>query len=73
MVSFAVAFSALTLLVGRQERHLVCKKLSGGLNRVVPEKGPLNVRVCVRACVLSFAETKVSNFSLRPNQYAKRF
>ena len=25
----AFAFSALTLLVGRQEGHLVCKKLSG--------------------------------------------
>jgi len=25
------AFSALTLLVGRQERHLACKKLSGGV------------------------------------------
>ena len=25
------AFSALTLLVGRQEGHPVCKKLSGGL------------------------------------------
>jgi len=25
------AFSALTLLVGRQEGHLVCKKLSGGM------------------------------------------
>ena len=25
------AFSALTLLVGRQEGHLVCKKLSGGV------------------------------------------
>jgi len=24
------AFSALTLLVGRQEEHLACKKLSGG-------------------------------------------
>jgi len=24
-------FSALTLLVGRQEGHLACKKLSGGL------------------------------------------
>ena len=24
------AFSALTLLVGRQERHLACKNLSGG-------------------------------------------
>ena len=87
------AFSALTLLVGRQEGHPACKKLSGGLlawlsvwskvqtciwpswchcyslslasvksrlvlpfwyrlTRVVPEKGPLNVCVCVcvRAC-----------------------
>jgi len=26
-----VAFSALTLLVGRQEGHPACKKLSGGL------------------------------------------
>jgi len=26
----AGAFSALTLLVGRQEGHLACKKLSGG-------------------------------------------
>jgi len=25
------AFSALMLLVGRQERHPVCKKLSGGV------------------------------------------
>ena len=25
------AFSALTLLVGRQEGHLACKKLSGGV------------------------------------------
>jgi len=27
----ACAFSALTLLVGRQEGHLACKKLSGGM------------------------------------------
>ena len=26
-----ISFSALTLLVGRQEGHLVCKKLSGGV------------------------------------------
>jgi len=26
-----VTFSALTLLVGRQEGHLACKKLSGGV------------------------------------------
>jgi len=78
------AFSALTLLVGRQEGHPACKKVSGGVlawlsvwsevqtciwpswchchslslasvksrlvlpfTRVVPEKGPLNVCVCV--------------------------
>ena len=27
----SIAFSALTLLVGRQEGHPVCKKLSGGV------------------------------------------
>jgi len=27
----ALAFSALTLLVGRQEGHPACKKLSGGV------------------------------------------
>ena len=49
------AFSALTLLVGRQEGHPACKKLSGGvlawlwyrLTRVVPDKELLNVCVCV--------------------------
>jgi len=30
-VSHANAFSALTLLVGRQEGHPACKKLSGGV------------------------------------------
>ena len=29
--SSVIAFSALTLLVGRQERHPACKKLSGGV------------------------------------------
>jgi len=29
MITFA--FSALTLLLGRQEGHLACKKLSGGM------------------------------------------
>jgi len=28
---FSSAFRALTLLVGRQERHPACKKLSGGV------------------------------------------
>jgi len=44
------AFSALMLLVGWQEEHLACKKLSGGvlllfcyrLTLVVLDKGPLN-------------------------------
>jgi len=31
LVHGAIAFSALTLLVGRQEGHLACKKLSGGV------------------------------------------
>jgi len=31
MVSEVLAFSALTLLVGRQKGHPVCKKLSGGV------------------------------------------
>jgi len=30
-VASVVAFSALTLLVGRQEGHAACKKLSGGV------------------------------------------
>jgi len=30
-VSVLYAFSALTLLVGRQEGHPACKKLSGGV------------------------------------------
>jgi len=29
--SVLIAFSALTLLVGRQEGHPACKKLSGGM------------------------------------------
>jgi len=41
------AFSALTLLVGQQEGHPACKKLSGG----VLDKGPLNGCVCVCVCV----------------------
>ena len=30
-ILYFIAFSALTLLVGRQEGHLACKKLSGGV------------------------------------------
>jgi len=32
----AFAFSALTLLVGRQEGHPACKKLSGGVHGYLP-------------------------------------
>jgi len=31
LVGKTLAFSALTLLVGRQEGHTACKKLSGGV------------------------------------------
>ena len=31
VLSYAIAFSALTLLVGRQEGHLAGKKQSGGV------------------------------------------
>jgi len=31
LVLFVKAFSALTLLVGQQEGHPACKKLSGGV------------------------------------------
>jgi len=31
VLSLHLAFSALTLLVGRQEEHPACKKLSGGV------------------------------------------
>ena len=36
------------LLAGRQERHPVCKRLSGG---VLVDKGSLNGCVCVCVCV----------------------
>jgi len=31
LIVFFIAFSALTLLIGRQEEHPACKKLSGGV------------------------------------------
>jgi len=31
LIDASLTFSALTLLVGRQEGHPVCKKLSGGV------------------------------------------
>ena len=53
-----IAFSPLMLLVGRQEGHPACKKLSADvviyleLTRVVSDKGPLNGCVCVCVIVL---------------------
>jgi len=41
----STAFSALTLLVGRQEGHPACKKLSG------PVKGCIFAWVCLTVCL----------------------
>jgi len=41
-----VAFSALTLLVGRQEGHPACKKLSGGVLAWLSVWG--EVQTCIR-------------------------
>jgi len=41
----ATAFSALTLLVGRQEGHPACKKLSGGIPAWLPVWG--EVQICI--------------------------
>jgi len=40
-----LAFSALTLLVGRQEGHLTCKKLSGGMLAWLSVWG--KVQICI--------------------------
>jgi len=65
-VNMHMCFQCLTLLVGRQEGHSACKKTERWgagmvvclvlpfwywLTRVIPDKGPLNGCVCVRACV----------------------
>ena len=42
-----VAFSALTLLVGQQEGHPACKKLSGGVWRSPGQRAVKRVCVCV--------------------------
>jgi len=56
MISAVFAFSALTLLVGWQEGHPACKKLSGEvlawLSVWSKEKGPLNACVYVCCAVL---------------------
>ena len=45
LTMFIIAFSALTLLVGRQEGHQACKKLSGGV------LAWLSVRSEVQSCI----------------------
>ena len=62
------------LLVGRQEGHPACKKLSGAvlawlsiwyrLTRVVPEKGPLNV------CVIQNGKCVFFSFVLQDCYYS---
>jgi len=40
-----VAFSALMLLVGRQEGHPACKKLSGGMLAELSVWGEVQIRI----------------------------
>jgi len=40
------AFNALTLLVGRQEGHLACKKLSGGILAWLYVWGEVHICIC---------------------------
>jgi len=44
----AIAFSALTLLVGRQEGHPACKKLSGGVLAWLSVWS--DVQICIWPC-----------------------
>ena len=46
----AIAFSALTLLVGRQEGHLACKKLSGGVLAWLSVWGELQICIWPSWC-----------------------
>ena len=65
---FWFAFSALTLLVGRQEGHLACKKLSGGVLAWLSVWSKLQTCICPSWChchSLSLASVKsrlVSSF-----------
>jgi len=43
---FITAFSALTLLVGQQEGHLACKKLSGGMLAWLSVWGDMQICIC---------------------------
>jgi len=43
---FDCAFSALTLFVGRQEGHLACKKLSGGMLAWLSVWGKMQISIC---------------------------
>jgi len=55
------AFSALMLLVGRQEGHLACKKLSGGVLAWLSVWSELQICICPSCChfhSLSLASVK---------------
>jgi len=60
-----VAFSALTLLVGRQERHLACKKMGGWWRWALasPDGVAPSWMVCVSASVNLALHHKVQKFS----------
>jgi len=45
-VEYCIAFNALTLLVGRQEGHPSCKKLSGGMLAWLSVWGKLQICIC---------------------------
>jgi len=51
-IELYLAFSALTLLVGRQEGHPACKKLSGGVMAWLFVQS--DVQICICRLVLPF-------------------
>jgi len=60
-VTFTLAFSALTLLVGRQEGHPACKKLSGGVLAWLSAWSEVQTCICPSWChchSLSLASVK---------------
>jgi len=62
----SLAFSALTLLVGRQEGHPACKKMSGGLLALLSVWS--EVQTCIRPQLMPLLLT-VSCFSKNPDWF----
>jgi len=62
----SLAFSALTLLVGRQEGHPACKKMSGGLLALLSVWS--EVQTCIRPQLMPLPLT-VSCFSKNPDWF----